>query len=58
MSPLLPGVDQGAISSRSATGKWRALYSLTSRDEMQNCRWLKPLLVAQIELPSGRPTGT
>jgi hypothetical protein len=24
------------------------LYSLT-KDEMQNCQWLRPLLVAQIE---------
>ena len=28
--------------------KRRTLYSLT-RDEMQNCQWLKPQLVAQIE---------
>ena len=28
--------------------KRRTLYSLT-RDEMQNCQWLTPLVVAQIE---------
>ena len=30
--------------------KRRTLYSLT-REEMQNCQWLKPLFVAQIRFP-------
>ena len=36
--------------------KRRTLYSLT-RDEMQNCQWLKPLLVAQIEFQEWTPDG-
>ena len=36
--------------------KRRTLYSLT-RDEMQNCQWLKPLVVAQIEFAEWTPDG-
>jgi bifunctional non-homologous end joining protein LigD len=36
--------------------KRRTLYSLT-RDEMQNCQWLKPALVAQIEFREWTPDG-
>ena len=36
--------------------KRRTLYSLT-RDEMQNCQWVKPLLVAQIEFTEWTPDG-
>lgn len=36
--------------------KRRTLYSL-SRDEMQECQWLKPLLVAQIEFAEWTPDG-
>jgi bifunctional non-homologous end joining protein LigD len=36
--------------------KPRTLYSLT-REEMQNCRWLKPLLVAQINFQEWTPDG-
>jgi bifunctional non-homologous end joining protein LigD len=36
--------------------KRRTLYSLT-RDEMQNCQWLKPQLVAQIEFAEWTPDG-
>ena len=35
--------------------KKRTQWALT-REEMKNCIWLKPQLVAQIELPSGRRT--
>ena len=36
--------------------KRRTLYSLT-RDEMEECQWLKPLLVAQIEFTEWTPDG-
>jgi bifunctional non-homologous end joining protein LigD len=36
--------------------KQRTLYSLT-RDEMQNCQWLKALVVAQIEFQEWTPDG-
>jgi bifunctional non-homologous end joining protein LigD len=36
--------------------KRRTLYSLTW-DEMQNCQWLKPHLVAQIEFAEWMPDG-
>jgi bifunctional non-homologous end joining protein LigD len=36
--------------------KRRTLYSLT-RDEMQKCQWLKPLVVAQIEFAQWTPDG-
>jgi bifunctional non-homologous end joining protein LigD len=36
--------------------KRRTLYSLT-KAEMQNCQWLKPLLVAQIEFQDWTPDG-
>jgi len=36
--------------------KRRTLYSLT-RDEMQNCQWLKPLVVAQIDFAEWTPDG-
>jgi hypothetical protein len=34
--------------------KRRTMYSLT-KDEMQNCQWLKPLLVAQIKFQEWTP---
>jgi bifunctional non-homologous end joining protein LigD len=34
----------------------RCDYSLT-REEMENCRWLKPRLVAQIEFTEWTPDG-
>jgi hypothetical protein len=36
--------------------KRRTLYSLT-RDEIHNCQWLKPKLVAQIEFAEWTPDG-
>jgi bifunctional non-homologous end joining protein LigD len=36
--------------------KLRTLYSLT-KHEMQNCQWLKPLLVVQIEFQEWTPDG-
>jgi bifunctional non-homologous end joining protein LigD len=36
--------------------KRRTIYSLT-KDEMQNCQWLKPLLVAQISFQEWTPDG-
>ena len=36
--------------------KRRTLYSLT-REEMQNCQWLRPLVVAQIEFREWTPDG-
>ena len=37
--------------------KRRTLYSLT-RDEMQNCQWLKPLVWRKSSSPNGRRTDT
>jgi ATP-dependent DNA ligase len=37
--------------------KRRTEWALT-REEMKNCIWLKPEMVGQFELPTGRPTGT
>jgi bifunctional non-homologous end joining protein LigD len=39
---------------RALTKKRRTLYSL-ARDEMQNYRWVKPLLVAQINFQEWTP---
>jgi hypothetical protein len=36
--------------------KKRTQFSLT-REEMKNCIWLKPKLVAQIEFPNGHRMG-
>jgi ATP-dependent DNA ligase len=36
--------------------KRRTLYSFT-REEMQNCRWLKSLLVAQVDFQEWTPDG-
>jgi len=36
--------------------KRRTLYSLT-RDAMQECQWLKPVLVAQVEFTEWTPDG-
>jgi hypothetical protein len=44
----MPAVAGTAHGDMPVTEKRRTLYSPT-RDEMQNCQWLKPQLVAQIE---------
>jgi len=36
--------------------KRRTLYSLTL-DEMQNCRWVKPLVLAEIQFQEWTPDG-
>jgi hypothetical protein len=46
--PLLQQLRTDKCPFSDLPEKCRTLYSLT-RDEMQNCQWLKPLLVAQIQ---------
>ena len=46
--PAVAGTAHGDMPVTDLSEKRRTLYSLT-RDEMQNCQWLKPHLVAQIE---------
>lgn len=48
MFPLLQKVVADQCPFADLPEKRRTLYSLTAED-MQNCRWLKPVLVAQIE---------
>jgi ATP-dependent DNA ligase len=48
MFPLLQKVLTEKCPFADLPEKRRTLYSLT-KDEMHNCQWLKPLLVAQIE---------
>jgi ATP-dependent DNA ligase len=48
MFPLLKELTTVECPFADLPEKRRTLYSLT-RDEMQNCQWLKPLLVAQVE---------
>jgi hypothetical protein len=48
MMPLFEDLPTDQCPFDDLPEKRRTLYSLT-RDEMQNCQWLKPLLVAQIE---------
>src|ERR1044071_4283927 len=57
LSPLFQQLRTDRCPFSDLPEKRRTLYSLT-RDEMQNCQWLKPLLVAQIELESGHRTVT
>ena len=48
MMPLLLELATEQCPFVDLPEKRRTLYTL-NRDEMQNCRWVKPLLVAQIE---------
>ncbi len=56
MMPLLQELTSDRCPFSDLPEKGRTLYSLT-RDEMQNCQWLKPLLVAQIEFTEWTPNG-
>lgn len=56
MCPLLQQLRTEQCPFRDLPEKRRKLYSLT-RDEMQNCQWLEPLLVAQIEFREWTPDG-
>ena len=56
MMPLLQELATDQCPFVDLPEKRRTLYSLT-RDEMQNCRWLKPLLVAQISFQEWTPDG-
>jgi bifunctional non-homologous end joining protein LigD len=56
MMPLLRELETNKCPFADLPEKRRTLYSLT-RDEMQNCQWLKPLLVAQIEFTEWTPDG-
>ena len=46
--PAVAGTAHGDMPVTDLSEKRRTLYSLT-RDEIQNCQWLKPHLLAQIE---------
>ena len=54
MWPLLQPLRTDKCPFSDLPEKRRTLYSLT-REEMQNCQWLKPLLVAQIEFREWTP---
>jgi len=54
--PLLPGFRTEKCPFADLPEKRRTLYSLT-REEMQKCQWLKPLVVAQIEFTEWTPDG-
>ena len=54
--PLLQEFRSDKCPFNDLPEKGRTLYSLT-RDEMQNCQWLKPLVVAQIEFAEWMPDG-
>ena len=54
--PAVAGTAHGDMPVADLSEKRRTLYSLT-RDEMQNCQWLKPQLVAQIEFAEWTPDG-
>jgi bifunctional non-homologous end joining protein LigD len=56
MMPLLQELSTDECPFADLPEKRRTLYSLT-RDEMQNCQWLKPRLVAQIEFAEWTPDG-
>ena len=54
--PLLQEFRSDKCPFNDLPEKGRTLYSLI-RDEMQNCQWLKPLVVAQIEFAEWMPDG-
>jgi bifunctional non-homologous end joining protein LigD len=54
--PVLQMLETNKCLFADLPEKRRTLYSLT-RDEMENCQWLKPLLVAQIEFQEWTPDG-
>ena len=56
MMPLLQELSTQECPFVNLPEKRRTLYSLT-RDEMQKCQWLKPLLVAQINFQEWTPDG-
>lgn len=56
MMPLLQELTTDKCPFVDLPEKRRTLYSLI-RDEMQNCQWLKPLLVAQVEFTEWTPDG-
>lgn len=56
MWPLLQQLCTDKCPFADLPEKRRTLYSLT-RDEMQNCQWLEPILVAQIDFREWTPDG-
>jgi bifunctional non-homologous end joining protein LigD len=52
--PVLQMLETNKCPFADLPEKRRTLYSLT-KDEMENCQWLKPLLVAQIEFQEWTP---
>ena len=56
MMPLLDELSTDTCPFVDLPETRRTLYSLT-RDEMQSCRWVKPLVVAQINFQEWTPDG-
>ena len=56
MMPLLQELGTDECPFADLPEKRRTVYSL-NRDEMQECHWLQPLLVAQIEVAEWTPDG-
>ena len=56
MMPLLEKLHSDKCAFVDLPEKRRTLYSLT-RDEMEKCQWLKPILVAQINFQEWTPDG-
>jgi bifunctional non-homologous end joining protein LigD len=57
--PLLEVLRTGECPFSNLPEKRRGPWALNlTNGEMQNCRWLKPELVAQIEFTDRTPTGT
>jgi DNA ligase D-like protein (predicted ligase) len=50
------GLEIGACPFANLPEKKRTMWALT-REEMKNCRWLRPALVAQIEFAEWTPDG-
>ena len=56
MFPVLQQLVTNRCPFTDLPEKRRTLYSLT-KDEMENCQWVKPLVVAQIEFAEWTPDG-
>ena len=56
MMPVLQHLTSDQCPFADLPEKRRTLYSLT-REEMQNCRWVKPVIVAPINFQEWTPDG-
>jgi ATP-dependent DNA ligase len=58
VAALGQGVHLGApIPSKTAAWQFASASSKLEKEKMNNCRWLKPELVAQIEFAEWTPDG-